>query len=169
MRRLATGFLVLAASLTGFVGVASAQDGFLGSAWAWEAHASRLPDGDRRCVLRALHDAMGDGDLMWVFDPAQADSVPDGFLVVDRRLADGATAAALSVTPGDTYRLVRADDLHFYSRIADADRLFTELKRGASAELTLRRGGAADDARTLPFSLIGFTAASTIARTACLP
>lgn len=146
--------------------LAVADETLLGAAGAWEARTAEVPEQGRRCLLWAIDPVIADGDVFWIFDPAHGEHLPDGFLVVDRRLAMGAAAVTLSVDQDSAVALQLADDLHFYSPTAESGALYRELRRGLLAEITFVGDSATAD-RTIRLSLVGFTRTSDMARAAC--
>lgn len=152
---------VLAATPARVVGEGS----YLGSYGDWEAHVYRIDPAEVRCALRALHPAIIEAEIYWIFNTRNADRLPDGFLAVDRRIADGASDLAVVVDGRDRFALKIGDDGHGYSLASDAGSLIAAMRRGLTMDVIVTRRTAGR--RVLTVSLIGFTRGSEAARAAC--
>ena len=142
------------------------QDGsYIGSYGNWEARVYRIDDSETRCAVRALHPAILDAEIYWVFNTRLVDRLPDGFLALDRRVADGAAEIVAVVDGKDRFTLRVGDDGHGYSLGADAARLIAAMRRGIDMEIVVSRR--TTGLQILPVSLLGFTRGSDAARRAC--
>jgi hypothetical protein len=143
------------------------QDGnsYIGSFTNWEAHIYRIDNQETRCAVRALHPAILDAEIYWVFNTRHFDRLPDGFLALDRRVADGAFEIAVVVDGKDRFALRVGDDGHGYSQGVDAERLIGAMRRGIAMEVVVTRRTTGQ--QILPVSLLGFTRGSNAARRAC--
>ena len=138
---------------------------YLGSYGNWEAHIYRIDELETRCAVRALHPAILDAEIYWVFNTRLVDRLPDGFLALDRRVADGAAEIVAVVDGKDRFPLRVGEDGHGYSLGADAARLIAAMRRGIDMEIVVSRRTTGQ--QTLPVSLLGFTRGSNAARRAC--
>ena len=167
LRPMALGRAVLTA-LALLAGMpAWAQDGgsYIGSYSDWEGHVYRIDASETRCALRAVHPAILDAEIYWVFNTRHADRLPHGFLAVDRRVADGARELVVVVDDRHRFTLRIGADGYGYSQDADAERLIAAMRRGIAMEITILRRTSAP--QVLPVSLLGFTRGSNAARWAC--
>ena len=148
---------------------ASGQGGgsYIGSYSDWEAHVYRIDAGETRCALRALHPAILEAEIYWVFNTRHAERLPDGFLAVDRRVADGASQLAVIVDGEHRFALRLGADGHGYSLGSDAPRLMAALRRGLAMDVIIERR--TSGRQVLPVSLLGFTRGTDAARKACYP
>lgn len=160
-----TALIVLAAILP--TKAAPAQDGgsYIGSFSNWEAHIYRIDEGETRCAVRSLHPAILDAEIYWIFNTRHFDRLPDGFLALDRRVADGAPDIAVVVDGEDRFALRVGEDGHGYSQGADAERLIDAMRRGIEMDVIVSRRTTGQ--QILPVSLLGFTRGSNAARRAC--
>ncbi len=144
-----------------------AQDGgsYIGSYSNWEAHIYRIDDAETRCAVRALHPAILDAEIYWVFNTRLFGQLPDGYLALDRRVADGAAKITAVVDSDREFELRVGDDGHGYSRAADAARLIDAMRRGITMEIVVSRRTTGQ--QILPVSLLGFTRGTNAARRAC--
>ena len=140
---------------------------YIGSYWNWEAHVYRLDGEETRCAVRALHPAILEAEIYWVFNTRHSQRLPDGFLAVDRRVADGASELAVVIDGGDRFALRVGSDGYGYSLDDDAARLLAAMRRGIEMDIVLRRRTTGE--RVIPVSLLGFTRGSNAARGACYP
>ena len=138
---------------------------YAGSFGNWEAHIYRLEGGETRCALRALHPAILEAEVFWVFNTRHAARLPDGYLALDRRVADGAAGLAAVVDGGPAFALRIGEDGFGYNRDADAGRLIAAMRRGLSMAITVERRTAARQVLTV--SLLGFTRGTDAMRRAC--
>lgn len=147
---------------------ARAQDSgsYIGTYSDWEGHVYRIDGSETRCALRAVHPAILEAEIYWVFNTRLADQLPLGFLAVDRRVADGARELEAVIDGSERFALKIGSDGYGYSRDADAPRLLAAMRRGIAMEIIVRRRTAAP--QVLPISLIGFTRGSNAARHACM-
>ena len=142
-----------------------ADDSFLSIHADWEARAFAAASERPRCAARALHPAMTDGEIFWVFNTEHRETLPHGYLSIDRRLVEEADGAQAVIDGEARFSLRFAEDRVAYSRPADAARLFEAMRRGLDMEVVIdRRDG---QSRALALSLRGFTRASDAARAAC--
>lgn len=169
MKSLLRVLLTLGAALV--APLASAQavgpaDGYLATYQNWEARRLVAEEGAAPlCVARALHPAILDGDIFWVFNPAVADRLPGGYLAVDWRLFFRAEGGAAAVDDTPAFVLRRGSDSAGYNRPEDADALIAAMRRGV--EMRVRIDGADGQGREIAVSLLGFTRASEAAGRAC--
>lgn len=138
---------------------------YIGSYSNWETHVYRIDDVETRCAVRALHPAILEAEIYWVFNTGLLDRLPDGFLAVDRRIADGAAELVVVVGGEDRFALRVGDDGHGYSHGADAARLIRAMRRGIEMTVVVTRRTTGQ--QVLPVSLLGFTRGSDAARAAC--
>ena len=138
---------------------------YLGIFGSWEARVFQSEDEAQQCAARALHPALVDGDVLWIFNTASRDTLSDGYLAVDRRLGAGAGSAHIEIDDGQRYRLLRGHDLHFYNAARDGPAILSAMRRRLTLVLVLDAEG--PQPISIPVSLIGFTRASTAARLAC--
>ncbi len=148
---------------------AGAQDGgsYIGSYSDWEGHVYRIDASETRCALRAVHPAILDAEVYWVFNTRHADRLPHGFLAVDRRVADGARELVAVVDDRQSFTLRIGADGYGYSQDGDAERLIAAMRRGIAMEITILRRTSAP--QVLGISLLGFTRGSNATRQACDP
>ena len=164
-RRFAIGLaLILPLIAVASRGVAEDTD-YLGIFGNWEARVFRSDDNAQQCAARALHQALVDGDVLWIFNTASRDTLGDGYLAVDRRLGAGARSAHIEIDDGRRFRLLRGHDLHFYNDEDDGPEILSAMRRRLALSLVLDAEG--PQAVYIPVSLIGFTRASAAARLAC--
>ena len=142
-----------------------ADDSFLSIHANWEARVFAGATDRRRCAARALHPAISDGEIFWVFNTAHSERLPGGYLAVDRRLVGEGLGGRAVIDGAESFALRTAGDGVAYNRAADAAQLFEAMRRGLDLEVILDRGGG--DRRVLVVSLRGFTRASAAARAAC--
>lgn len=143
-----------------------AQGGsYIGSYSDWEGHVYRIDATETRCALRAVHPAILEAEIYWVFNTRHAERLPHGFLAVDRRVADGARELEAVIDGRQRFTLRIGADGYGYSRDADGARLIAAMRRGTAMEVTIRRRTA--DPQVFPISLLGFTRGSNAARRAC--
>lgn len=149
------------------VAQATGQDtgSYIGSFGNWEGHLYRIDVGETRCAIRALHPAILDAEIYWIFNTRLLDRLPDGFLAIDRRIADGAAEIAVIVDGEDRFALRIGDDGYGYSLRTDAVRLIAAMRRGIEMEVIVSRR--TTGRQVLPVSLLGFTRGSNAARRAC--
>ncbi len=164
-RRTAGLLIVLAGLVTSLPGAAQQGGSYIGSYSDWEGHVYRIDAVETRCALRAVHPSILEAEIYWVFNTRHADRLPNGFLAIDRRVADGARTLDAVIDGGERFELRVGDDGYGYSRDADAARLFAAMRRGIAMEVTIRRRTAAP--QVFPISLIGFTRGSNATRRAC--
>lgn len=138
---------------------------YIGSYLNWEGHVYRIDDSETRCAVRALHPAILDAEIYWIFNTRLRDRIPDGVLAVDRRIADGAAEIAVVVDGDQRFMLTIGDDGYGYSQGADADRLIRAMRRGIDMSVIVTRRTTGQ--QVLPVSLLGFTRGSDAARAAC--
>ncbi len=141
------------------------DNSYLGIFGNWEARVFQSEDDGRQCAARALHAALVDGDVLWVFNTASQSTLHDGYLAVDRRLGAGASSAHIEIDDGRHFPLLRGHDLHFYNAAADGPEILSAMQRRLALSLVLDMEGG--QAVSIPVSLIGFTRASDTARLAC--
>ncbi len=148
-------------------GAPRAQDAgrYVGNYGSWEARAYTVDGSETRCAIRALHPAILEGEVFWIFNTRHAKALPDGYLAVDRRLAASAASVALVVDGEKSFELRTAEDGFAYNLAADAAELMRWLRRGIEMDVVLadNTGGRL----VLPVSLIGFTRGSDAARAIC--
>ena len=147
---------------------AGAQDGsgsYIGSYSDWEGHVFRLDAQETRCALRSVHPAILDAEIYWVFNTLYSDRLPNGYLAIDRRVADGARELEAVVDDRHRFMLRVGDDGYGYSRDEDAAEFIAAMRRGTSMVVTIRRRTEAPE--ILRVSLLGFTRGSNAIRRAC--
>ena len=158
--------LVLLAAWTA-AGPSWAQGGgsYIGSYSDWEGHVYRIDATETRCALRAVHPAILEAEIYWVFNTRHAERLPDGFLAIDRSVADGARELEAVIDDRHRFTLRIGADGYGYSRDEDAARMIAAMRRGIAMELTIRRRTA--DPQVFPISLLGFTRGTDATRRAC--
>ena len=131
----------------------------------WEARRYATEDGETRCAVRAIHPAITEGEIFWIFNTAHRNALPHGFLSLDPRFGLQHTAGHAIIDGADRFVLRIGGDHSIYNRAEDAESLLAAMRNGMEMSLILIReqGGR----RELPLSLAGFTRASNAARTAC--
>ncbi len=139
--------------------------GYLGIFGSWETRVFQSEDNAQQCAARALHSALVNGDVLWVFNTASRDTLHDGYLAVDRRLVADARSAQIVFDDGRRFQLMRGHDLHFYNAAVDGPEILSAMERRLALSLVL--DAQAPRAVSIPVSLIGFTRASGAARQAC--
>lgn len=157
------GLVLLAGVGTG-PAIAGAAGTLLGTWQNWEARQYDDVDGDRRCVARAFHPSILEGEILWVIDTARP-SGGTGYLAVDSRLVGGADTVRIAIDTGQTIDLLKGRDGWFYSPPSRIESLRQALRTGLEATLVMEGGDRGNARVTVP--LTGFTRASDAAARAC--
>mgnify|MGYP000533293726 CR=1 FL=1 len=138
---------------------------YIGTYGAWDVRATG-PDGERLCILRAIHDGIAEGDIYWTFAPDRSDTFPEGYLAIDPRfLPLGGQASVVVDDQEGPWLLAQAPDGFAYSSATDSPAISEAFRHGLHAQLgvTPRR----EPLELIEISLLGFTAAAETARRAC--
>ena len=163
---LAGAILTLLVMLAAVPAAAQGGTSYIGSYSDWEGHVYRIDGAETRCALRAVHPAILEAEVYWIFNTRHRDRLPHGFLAVDSRVADGAHELEVVIDDLHRFPLRIGADGFGYSLDDDAARLIAAMRSGIAMEITIHRRTSAD--QTLPVSLLGFTRGSDAARRACL-
>ena len=167
MRRSSIAAVILATLVgAGAQGRAQVEDDtFLAFHSFWEARRFAAESGGSRCAVRAIHPAITQGEIFWIFNTDHRETLPHGYLSLDPRLGHRSAAGHAIIDGTERYLLKIGDDHSIYSRAEDAESLLAAMREGMqmSVILTPEQG----ERRELPLSLAGFTRASNAARAAC--
>ncbi|MEQ9812331.1 MAG: hypothetical protein RLO50_06090 [Azospirillaceae bacterium] len=167
-RAFRTQALAIVLAITGAAAPAPAQTGqldYIGTYGAWDVRATG-PGGDRLCILRAIHDDIGQGDVFWTFAPDRADLFPHGYLAIDPRFLPLGGQVVVVVDDRDgPWPLAQAADGFAYSSAADSPAINEAFRRGLLAQFGISPSREPFD--LVEISLLGFTAAAETARRAC--
>lgn len=151
--------------------LASAQavgqgNGYVATYQDWEVRRLAAEAGGAPlCAARALHPAVLEGEIFWVFNPDRADSLPHGYFTVDWRLFFRAEGGRIAIADGPDFALRQGRDRVGYNHPEEAGALLAALRAGLDMVVTI--DGPDVVQRDLPVSLRGFTRATDAARRAC--